>query len=150
MCRSPPPPPPPLISFFRTCGLSQLAAAVTRAFCPPPQANTLAPPLLVCAVYDVSHLLPQPHPTTFNPPYPTTCTVTSLRTSSNTITITIPHHTTPGKYMLTTLPQSWHNVSLRIAPALTTALNWGGGGGLRHIFSDQNIICCGKIITIMG
>ena len=22
---------------------------------------------MVCAVYDVSHLLPQPHPTTFNP-----------------------------------------------------------------------------------
>ena len=56
--------------------------------------------------------------------------------------------------MLTTLPQPWHNVSLRIAPALTTALNGevGGGGGVRgdsDIFFPSKI-CCGKIITIMG
>ena len=41
-------------------------------------------------MYDVSHLLPQPHPTTFNPTLSRSI-VTSPRTPSNTTTITIPH-----------------------------------------------------------
>ena len=46
------------------------------------------------AVYDVSHLLPQPHPTTFNPTlsHNMYCHLTT-NTPSNTTTITIPHHT---------------------------------------------------------
>ena len=65
----PPPPPTPLISFFMQ-DLRDFRGwhlQLRGILPPPPQANTLAPPLLVCAVYDVSHLLPQPHPTTFHP-----------------------------------------------------------------------------------
>ena len=94
-------PPPPTHQLFHAglAGLSWLAAAVTRHFAPPPpQANTLAPPLLVCAVYDVSHLLPQPqpqpHPTTFNPTlsHNMYCHVTTnIQQHHNQYTI--PHHT---------------------------------------------------------
>ena len=52
----------------------------------------------VYAVYDVSHLLPQPHLTTFNPTlsHNMYCHLTT-NTQQHHYTITIPHHTTPGK-----------------------------------------------------
>ena len=64
----PPPPPPPAHQLFQDLRDFRGWQRQLRGILPPPPpANTLAPPLLVCAVYDVSHLLPQPHPTTFNP-----------------------------------------------------------------------------------
>ena len=47
----------------------------------------------VCAVYDVSHLLPQPHPTTFNPTLPHN--ILSPHHEHPAIPLPLPYHTTP-------------------------------------------------------
>ena len=65
---------------------------------PPPPPTPMS--IWVCAVYDVSQLLPPPHPTA---PHPT-CTVTSPRTPSNTAKLPKPH-----QIMLTTLIPVFHN-----------------------------------------
>ena len=62
----------------------------------------------ICAIYDVSHLLPQLHST---PPYPTTCTVTSPQTPSNTTTV-YHYHTTQAR------PGDANNTSLILAKCL--------------------------------
>ena len=154
MSKSPPPltPPPPLISFFmqdlrdlRDFRGWQLQLRGILPLPPPPQANTLAPPLLVCAVYDVSHLLPQPHPTTFNPTlsHNMYCHVTT-----NIQQHYYHYHTTP-------LVSNANNTSTILAKCLTencanpdngTQGGPGGGGwGLRHIFFSTEI-CCGKLL----
>ena len=92
----PPPPPPPLISFFmqdlRDFRGWQLQLRGILPSPPPPKQTPWRCPCWYVLCMTCPTSCPSPTQLHSTPPYPTTCTVTSPRTSSNTTTITIPHH----------------------------------------------------------
>ena len=108
---------------------------------PPPQANTLAPPLLVCAVYDVSHLLPQPQPTTFNPTlsHNMYCHVTTNIQQHHYHYHTTPHQVSNANSTSTILAKCLAENCA--SPDNGTQGGRGGGGGTpTHFFSDRNLL----------